>query len=285
MTDKIDQFESVFRAAQMPQFAYQPPSIEKLLLVTDVDADGAQRFADAIGRYLKPSGLDAAVMEVIGAGDFDTIARMLELIEKHNPDLIVTYRNLHLKTQDLRHSLGAYLDTLTQATDVGVLVTPRPEREAFDKALTPIEDVLVMTDHLTQDGRTVNYGVRFAAAGGTVHLCHIEDDATFQRYMEAIERIPSINTDEARQAIGEQLLKQPKDYIESCARVLRESGVDVSVNAVVRMGHCVRDYRALIEQHAGDLLVCNTKDNERLAMHPMAYALAIEFRDQVLLLL
>lgn len=285
MADKIDQFESVFRAAERPRFAYAPPLIERVLVVTDGGADDGRAFTEAIRTFVAPAGLDGAMFETLCRDDFDTIARMLELVEARQPDLIATYRNLHLKTQDLRHSLGAYLDTLTQATVMPVLVTPRPERDAFAAAMRPTDDVLVMTDHLAADVRTVNYGVRFAAKGGTVHLCHIEDDATFQRYMRAIERIPTIETDSARETIRRQLLKAPQEYIEACVESLRAGGQDVRINSVVRMGHCIDDYRELIKQHAGDLLVCNTNDDERLTMHPMAYALAIEVRDEVLLLL
>ena len=285
MADKLDQFESVFRAADKPQFVYQPPVIEMVLVVTDADADHTRAFAQAVRGFLRPCGLDTAAFETLTVDDFDTVAGMLQCVKRCGPDLVATYRNLHLSTQDLRHSLGAYLDTLTQATDIPVLVTPRPDRAALASALTPTQDVLVMTDHLTHDVRAINYGVRFTVSGGNVHLCHIEDTATFDRYMAAIERIPAIDTSDARELIAAELLKQPADFIASCAKVLTERGVDRNVHPIVKMGRCVHEYPDLIKAHAGDLLVCNTKDPERLAMHPLAYALAIEVRDQVLLLL
>jgi hypothetical protein len=51
------------------------------------------------------------------------------------------------------------------------------------------------------------------------------------------------------------------------------------------MGHHVSDCREIIDQHAIDLVVMNTKDEDQLAMHGLAYPLAIELRDLPLLLL
>ena len=50
-------------------------------------------------------------------------------------------------------------------------------------------------------------------------------------------------------------------------------------------GHHLFEYRRLIEQHEVDLLVLNTKDEDQLAMHGIAYALAVELRQIPLLML
>ena len=41
----------------------------------------------------------------------------------------------------------------------------------------------------------------------------------------------------------------------------------------------------LIAEHSVDLVVLNTKDHEQLAMHGMAYPLAVELRNTALLML
>ncbi len=51
------------------------------------------------------------------------------------------------------------------------------------------------------------------------------------------------------------------------------------------MGNHLRDYRRLIEEHKVDLLVMNTKDDEQLAMHGLAYPLTVELRNTPMLLL
>ena len=45
------------------------------------------------------------------------------------------------------------------------------------------------------------------------------------------------------------------------------------------------EYKRLIDEHAVDLLVLNTKDEDQLAMHGIAYALAVEMRQIPLLML
>lgn len=145
---------------------------------------------------------------------------------------------------------------------------------------------MVLTDHLTGSARLVNYGLALTPRGGTLVLAHLEDDATFKRYIDVISKIPGIDTDEAEQAIKRQLLKEPHDYISSCREeLLGQDQLDLQVQEEVRMGHHVADCRELAQANDVDLIVMNTKDEEQLAMHGLAYPLAIELRDIPLLLL
>lgn len=285
MADRIDQFESVFRAAEKSRYQYAPPELTRVVILVDVPADQARAYEESVRVFLQASNIAPDAIKVHGLESFTTIQQMLEVVQAASPGLIVTHRHLHLKREELKHSLGAYLDTLTQGTIFPVLVTPSPAADGTPAALEAAKDVLVMTDHLLDDPRSINYGVRFVAPGGVVHLCHIEDDSVFQKYMSVIERIPEIETEEARATIQAKLLQMPSDYILSCAEVLASESIPASINSVVRLGHRVRDYHDLIDEHEGDLLVCNTKDAEELAIHPMAYAIALEFRNQPLLLL
>ncbi len=103
--------------------------------------------------------------------------------------------------------------------------------------------------------------------------------------MGTISRIPSIDTENARQRILEQLLKEPKDYIRSCREVLEAEGLPLAVEEIVTKGHHLREFEKLVEKHEVDLLVFNTKDEDQLAMHGLAYPLAVELRQIPLLLL
>jgi hypothetical protein len=73
--------------------------------------------------------------------------------------------------------------------------------------------------------------------------------------------------------------------MESCARGLAAAGVPLTVTDVVAMGHHLREYRRMVEENDVDLLVMHTKDDDQLAMHGLAYPLAIEVRTIPLLLL
>ena len=57
------------------------------------------------------------------------------------------------------------------------------------------------------------------------------------------------------------------------------------VEEIVTVGNHMTEFRNLIEQHAVDLLVMHTKDDEQSAMHGLAYPLAVELREIPLLLL
>ena len=47
----------------------------------------------------------------------------------------------------------------------------------------------------------------------------------------------------------------------------------------------MQDLQSLVRQHAIDMLVANTKDEDQSAMHGMAYSLSVEMVDVALLLL
>ena len=88
------------------------------------------------------------------------------------------------------------------------------------------------------------------------------------------------------EVLREQLLKEPADYILSCQQVFQQrADQGFQVESVIILGHLLEDYKRLIERHEINLLVLNTKDEDQLAMHGLAYPLAIELREMPLLLL
>ncbi len=281
---QLDQFESVFRAASKAVFEYQRIAVNSVLVVTDQEGDAAARTGEQVARFLRV--LNDADFRVARGSEFGTIPELLGLVEDHRPDLICTYRHLHSESWRWPYTLGEYVDVLTQATTTPVVVLPRPESIwASDHALQHTGVVMAMTDHLTGDARLVNYAVRLTEPGGKLLLTHIEDEATFERYVDTISRIPSIETDDARKEILGRLLKEPGDYIQSCRTVLEEEGLELDVASIVRLGRHIREYQNLIEEHQVDLLVFNTKDKGQLAMHGLAYPLAVELRQIPLLML
>jgi len=53
----------------------------------------------------------------------------------------------------------------------------------------------------------------------------------------------------------------------------------------VTMGHRLKDHLRFVEDHKIDLLVLNTKDDDQMAMHGLAYPLAVQLRRTALLML
>lgn len=281
---KLDDFEAVFRSSVKDRFTYNPPSLERVLLITDVDAAATAQLLDKLEQYFTVVAGQEIECQSASHDDYSNIAELLGIISDNNDsDLIVTYRHLN-RPKGLRHSLGSYVDTITQATELPVLLLPDPGGASFDRALRTPTQVLVVTDHLQGDDRLVNWGVMFCPARGNLLLAHVEDDATYKRYMDIISMIPDIDTATTIERVRAKLLDRPSYYIETIAEALREEKQE-KVTPIVTMGHALRDYKRIVEEHQVDIIVMNTKDEHQLAMHGMAYALSIEIQDRPLLLL
>jgi hypothetical protein len=282
---KLNTFESVFKSADKPVYVYGRVEFERVLVVTDMSDADAAPLLDSMRSFLSVLGEDLEWLH-LGDADFASVGSLLEQIERVAPDLVVTYRHLQSNAWQWPHGLGEYLDVLTQATDIPVLVLPHPDAgRAFPHAIANTDCVMAITDHLTADARLVNYALCFTAPSGTCWLTHIESQRQFDHFQAAIEKIPEIETDDARQLVQIQLLKEPRDYVESCREVIEAQGVPVKIEAIVAMGDRVEEYCRLVEDHRVNLLVLNTLDGDQLAMHGQAYPLAVELRGIPLLML
>ena len=282
----IDQFDSVFRAASRSPFEHRPVSIGTVLVVTDLDGPRAQSLLAEVRQFLAVIDAGDPSWSTVTGDEFGNLRSLLSIIEERRPDLIVTYRHLHSEGWNWPHSLGEYLDVMTQATTSPVIVLPHPGRDGtLPEKLRGTDTVMAITDHLTGDHRLVNYALSLTAGGGTCWLTHVEGAVQFERYMEVISKIPAIDTDQARQAIGAQLLKEPADYIQSCREVADGESAHITVEEITIMGRRLEEYRRLIQEHEVDLLILNTKDEDQLAMHGLAYPLAVELRDFPILML
>lgn len=277
----IDQFESVFRAASKPVFRPTPRRFESVLLLTDLPQAEADAYATRVKALLAGArGMGAGPWIVGDAAFAPTVGDLLARIDEHQPDLVIAYRNLHSSGWKWPYTLGDHVAVLTQVTQVPVLLLPRPDQLDPERGT---DNVMAMTDHLAGEATLVDAAIALTHPGGALHLAHVEDEATFTRFMRLVAKIPNLPTEEAEAGLRAQMLKEPSDYIESVRAALAES--DLKVVAAVQMGHHLSTYRQLIAQHGIDLLVLNTKDDDQLAMHGLAYPLAVELRDLPLLML
>ncbi len=282
---KLDTFASVFKSADKPVYAYGRVEIARVLVVTDLSDAEAAPLVDQVRSFLSVLG-EGLEWHHLGSTSFGSVGSLLEQVEGAAPHLIVTYRHLRSNAWQWPHGLGEYLDVLTQATDIPVLVLPHPDAErALPHAVADTDCVMAITDHLTADARLVDYALRLTAPSGTCWLTHIESQRQFDRYLTVVEKIPEIETDDVRELVEAQLLKEPRDYIESCRKGIEAQGVPVKIEAIVVMGDRVEEYRRLVEDHRVDQLVLNTLDGDQLAMHGQAYPLAAKLRGIPLLML
>jgi hypothetical protein len=282
---KVDQFESVFRSADKPGYNYQRIEFRQVLVVTDLEGGEAEGYLDRMRGFLRVLG-EGVEWSQLGGADYREVESLLGAARAREPELVCTYRSLHSKAYRWPYSLGEHLDVLTQTMDCPVLVAPHPAAgRAFAHAMKNTNAVMAMTDHLTGDDRLVNHAVRMTEPEGMLWLTHVEDGATFERYIAAISKIASIDTELAQEEIRNQLLKEPADFIESCRLQLEQNELRLTVEGIVTIGRRLEQYRGLIQAHEVDLLVMNTKDEDQLAMHGLAYPLAVELRGIPLLLL
>ncbi len=281
----IDQFESVFKAAERTPFSLQDISIGKVLTITDASGNESEQFAAHVQKFLGCLVQDETPEYARIDGDaFQNVNQLLSLVDSHQPGIICLYRNLHAPAVEHPYSLGTYVDVLTQVSPYPVLVMPHPKLEGN----TPCENcqtVMAIASELAGDDRLVSYAVHFTSPGGVLWLSHVEDEHEYERYMQIIAKLPSIDTDTARANIREQLLKEPSDYIESCRETLEAGKTDITVRSVVALAQRLREYQRMVEEHNVDLLVMNTKQEDQLAMHGLAYPLSVELRATPLLLL
>ncbi|MCP4443974.1 MAG: universal stress protein [Myxococcales bacterium] len=281
---KLDDFESVFRSSVKTPFHHAPPNIESALLVTDVDNAATGAFLGEIQPFLASGHADGIEWTTLTSEDFQEVSTVLDRVRRNPPSLVVCYRHLLGQGVRLPYSLGSTVDTLTQATDVPVLLLPRPDEVGITLP-KKASQVMVVTDHLTGDDRLVNWAAHLCTDDGTLFLSHIEDKAILKKYLDACSKIPGIDFDLAKEKLPKKLLAMPSDYIASTSEILAKQGIHENVQALVKVGDPVKDYEQLVEELGVDLLIMNTKDHDQNAMHALAYALSVEIRNRPLLLL
>lgn len=281
---KIDQFESAFKSAERTPFELTPLKFNKCLTVTDLDASRAESLSQQMRLFLEHTTHSESDWQSLTNDDLTSVSDFLKRIEELQPDLICTYRNLVTPAKDYPYSLGVFLDVMTQATDIPVLVVPSPLTHDTLNLRESIHNVMAITDHLAGQHHLVNMAAALTPDDGTLWLAHVEDEKVFNRFISTIGKIPEIDTDEARQLIMTQLLKDPSDYIESCRNKLIEAGEAYDVKPLTMIGHRLFDYKKIIKDNEVDLVILNTKDDDQLAMHGLAYPLSVELRDTPMLL-
>ncbi len=280
----LDLFESVFKSAIKPRFRLVDLPLERGLIITDLGQDEVEEYSDLVQQLLAQQQI--VEWELISGNQYSSTLDLLKLLEDRAVDLICCYRNLHSQAWQHPHSLGSHLDVLIQKTSTPVMVLPHPQAGyAYQHAYDGIRQVLAMTDHMTDDDRLVSYAAKFTASHGHLHLAHIEDDIIFTRYMDAISKIATIDTESAEAALRKQLLKDPREYIDSCKSVLAASHPDMTIGNIVTYGHRLQEYLAYVDELNIDLLVIRGKDEDQMAMHGLSYPLAIELRQIPLLVI
>lgn len=284
LVDHIDEFESLFRRSERELFQYVDIPVESITVISDQNSEHAQQTIEMARKFV-PRLDSVPNWRTICGDEYRTVSELLDTLNSVQTDLIVTYRHLHEDSFVPQHSLGVHLDVLTQTTSIPVFVLPGSAAQPASVSERVCDRVMVVADHISGDNRLINYGARMCRTGGTMWLCHIEDDRIFGRYMDTIAKIPEIDSDDAKILIENQLIRDAQEFIDGCCSVIQTEGPNINVKSYVGRGHHLKDYRKLVEDNDVDLLVVNTKDDDQLAMHGRAYSLSVELTDVSMLLL
>lgn len=280
----LDQVESQFRATVTVKPELKRPEIRTVVVASDTTEAGAEPLLEVVRGFLLAAD-EEIEWRILSGDDTRNVSQMVETVTAARPDLVVAPRHMFEDEVDLPHSLGTHADMLTQAIAPPVLLIPHPRSPNFPRATEPLEKVLVVTDHIVGDDRLVSWALRFVEQQGHLHLAHIEDDLVFERYIEAISKIPDLDTEIATNKIEARLLGEARRYIEDIASELARTHPEVTIEAVVERGHTVQDHARLVRDGGVGLVVMNTKDDTQQAMHGVAYSLAVELVHIPLLML
>ncbi len=283
----LDEFESLFKSAVKTPYAYEEISLASIALVCDEEEEASLELLKSVQRLAPPlAGHAEARWKVFGRDTFTTVSDLLSGLRDFDADLVIAERNLKLDHADnLIYGLTNYIDALTQVMEAPLLLLPSRAHGDTGANYDAPKRVMVETNHLTGDHRLINWGVRFAGPDRSLYLTHIEDGTAFARTIDAISRIPEIDTEIAEQTLHDTLLKLPHDFVLSAKASLQSKFPDLRIEEIVRFGTALSDYESIIDEKKIDLLILNTKEAGQLAMNGLAYAMAVEFKERPLLLL
>lgn len=274
----FDEFSSIFRRSMVPQFQFDTWKVSSACLIVDQNSTNSQSVIERLKTF-SPALAEAHEWKTIQVDKSSTVESVEQQLAASLPDLIVTWRHLCETQMHPHHSLGVYVDVLTQVVPRPILLLPGECSQGAEKLPPKCQNILIATDHAIQESRLIHQAVAMGGKEASIILGHVEDDLSYQRYLQAIERIPEINTEIAAEKLLSQLLHDADRFGVHVAEQLAEQYPDLTLKTETMLGHRVQTFRKLVESQQTDLLVMNTKDQDQLAMHGLAYSLSIELRD------
>ncbi|MDA0840338.1 MAG: hypothetical protein O2857_21420 [Planctomycetota bacterium] len=146
---KIDQFEGVFKAADKEVCSYEKIEVGSAVLVTDLNQEEAAAFSEQVKGFL--SVLGDVTWTIVTGDQYNDIEVLLRLVEEGGAGLVCTCRNLHSRAWKFPHSIGEYVDVLTQVAEQPILLLPHPETgRGAEHSMENTNVVMAITDDLNR---------------------------------------------------------------------------------------------------------------------------------------
>ncbi len=265
--NNLDIFESVFKRSVKQHYDYEDFQPGSILIIGN--SDHLDKLSNFISEY----------SHKFESFEYNSNFNWIELkseIEKGRLDLILIQRQLGISNMDLTFSIGPVLESITQEINIPVLIIPH-EFQGLK-----IETIGIGFDHQIDNSNLINKGLLMRKHLKNLELIHIEDESIFNYYLDAISKIPGINTEYAETNIKETILNLSGDFFRDVASKLENDKVKAGIHC--QFGETVQCYRDIIKDRKIDLLVFEAEDESKMAMHSLGHSLTIQFPNVATLL-
>ncbi|MBI1286237.1 MAG: hypothetical protein GC178_01550 [Flavobacteriales bacterium] len=265
--NNLDVFASVFKRSLKHHFRFEGLKLNKMMVVADekqldqLDAF-AETYCDARPQFVYDEQFDWN--------------RLKNFIGQEKPDVILIQRFLGIHAEGLRFSIGPILESITQELNIPVLILPK------DRSEFRIRTIGIGFDHQIDNSNLVNRALLMSKFATALQLIHIEDESIFNYYMDAIAKIPGINTEYASKNIRETILDLSGDFFSDVKEKLATENLQVTARC--SFGNVAATYDRLVSENNIDLLVFEAEDDSKLAMHSLGQSLTIQFPEKAVLL-
>ena len=264
--DGIDLFSTYFKRALTASFELNSFAPNKVLFLQEKKGNT---------EWIKPIFPEAEIDVFTGSND-TSWETLKSRIDETNADLIVSERLLFENHKDFDHSLGVYIEAVSQTFSTPLLIVG--ER-------TPTTgNVIVGFETAVFDTDIINKAMSFCDE--KLILAHIIDKGIYDQFSYALDRVPDLVYSDFEEEIKNQLNQYVFNLSKGVNKAL--SDIDNSLHSNVisysNIGVVSREFKDLIEKYKPSLLAFQSKDETQLAMHGLGYAMAVEFPAQSILL-
>ena len=275
---KLDHFASVFRAADKDIISIPKYTLSKVLLVTDVSHEKSIE----IWKRWEALFFQNVEVTILHGEESKDISLITQKVDASRCDLIISYRCLHSENWQYPHAIGSYVEVITQLTSTPVLLMPHILEDTQEYA--PPESIILISDDLTKEAELLGWACSFRGHKSRYTLVELENLAHFNRMLDAIAKIPQIDTEIAQEKIMSQLQKDSQEWVERSQALLEEWDRSPSLSRTQIAQSCMSSCVELVEKEKAELIVLNTKDEDQLAIHGLVYPFMVQFRHIPLLL-
>ncbi len=265
--NNLDMFGSVFRRSVKPQYEHAAFKLSKILVVGD--ADHLESLSAFISEYCD----ERQMFEYNSDFDWNEFETK---VKNDKPDLILIQRQLGIINKGFKFSLGPILESTTQEFNIPVLVLPHEFQNL------KFETIGIGFDHEIDNSRLINKALMMDKHLVNLELIHVEGEVIYNYYMDAIDKIPAINTAIAEENIKKTILDLSRDFFADVASKIENEKRKATIHC--KFGETVKCYREIVESRKIDLLIFEAEDDTKMAMHSLGHSLTIQFPNVATLL-